>query len=444
VSLRIRLALVVATTFAVVVIGCIYAAHVSARQQLRSETDHFLQQRASDSRFPRDPGGFRPPPSGSPEDTGRQFANFDTVVQFIDADGSVQHPIPGQPALPVSPKDKQLAASGGTPVIRDAKVNGTAYRVITAPTPNGGALQIGRSVADSNNVLATLDTRLLLIALLGTLVAAGLAWLIARRMVRPVEELTDAAEQVAETQDLSHHIEVTRRDEIGRLGTSFNTMLDALGTSRDQQQRLVMDASHELRTPLTALRTNIELLQRAPAMNDAERAELVGAARVELDELGELVTELVELATDARADEPLQDVDLGDLAGRVVARHQRRRDHSITLTLHDPAVVSVRAAALDRALGNLVENACKFSPPDTPVEVAVEEKRIEVRDRGPGIPPGERERVFDRFYRTVDARTQPGSGLGLSIVKQIVDLHGGTVVMLGRDGGGTVARIDLP
>ena len=112
-------------------------------------------------------------------------------------------------------------------------------------------------------MLGSLDMRLLLIALAGTLLAAALAWLIARRIVRPIEELTTPRPNVAATQELDNPIEVSRRDEIGRLAASFNTMLAALRSSREQQRRLVMDASHELRTPLTALRTNIELLRRA-------------------------------------------------------------------------------------------------------------------------------------------------------------------------------------
>src|SRR5205823_3245067 len=123
-----------------------------------------------------------------------------------------------------------------------------------------------------------------------------------------IEQLTNAAERVAATQDLETPIPVTGEDEVGRLATSFNTMLSALATSRDQQRRLVADASHELRTPLTALRTNIEFLQRAGSLDPAEQQELLAETRLELDELTTLVLELVELATDARSDEPVSAV----------------------------------------------------------------------------------------------------------------------------------------
>jgi two-component system sensor histidine kinase MprB len=316
--------------------------------------------------------------------------------------------------------------------------------VLTTPRSAGGASQIGRSISSTNNVLSTLDIRLLLIALAGTFVAAALAWLIARRIVRPVEQLTVAAEHIAETQELDQHIEVRRADELGRLAASFNTMLAALGSSRAQQQRLVMDASHELRTPLTALRTNIELLQRADTFDEAQRVELVDAAQVELEELGDLVAELVDLATDVRAEEPTQSIDLGDLVESVVERERRRSGRTITLARDESGTINVRASAIDRAVHNLLNNACKFSAPDTPIAVDVTGGVIEISDRGVGIAPDERSLVFDRFYRATAARSQPGSGLGLSIVRQIVELHGGTVELFERAGGGTVARLSLP
>jgi len=448
-SLRFRLLLVVATTFAIVVVGCVYAAHVSTRQELRAETDRFLMQRAHD---PGITSGFdhRPRPgstgvSGNKEpDEGPQLAEPDAIVQLLDAQGRVVRSIANQPAIPVDSRDKNIAAHGGDPRFRTVTISGTQYRVLTVSSPQGGAAQIARSIADTNNVLSALDLRLLLIALAGTAVAATSAWLIARRIVRPVEQLTVAAEQIAATQQLEHHIEVTRRDELGRLAASFNTMLAALGSSRAQQQRLVVDASHELRTPLTALRTNIELLQRAGTLDEGQRVELVDAAQVELAELGELVAELVDLATDARAEEPVQRVDVGDLIERVVERERRRSGRPIMLSRDTDAAVNVRVSAIDRAVHNLLDNACKFSPADTPIEVDVRGGVVEVRDRGVGVASDERSRVFDRFYRAAAARSQPGSGLGLAIVRQIAELHGGTVELLAREGGGTIARLTLP
>jgi two-component system sensor histidine kinase MprB len=440
-SLRLRLALVVGVTFAVVVIGCVYAVRVSAGNELRGQVDTFLVQRARDPRYNTD-FERRPPdvfPGRGPS-TGPVLEEPDAIVQLLDANGTVLRA--ASPALPVSAQDRALAQAPGATMLRTETINGTPYRVLTKHT-DSGAVQIARSIKETNNVLSSLDIRLLLIAIGGTLFAALAAWLIARRIVRPVEQLTGATETVAATQDLTSTIPVERRDELGRLAESFNTMLVALRSSREQQQRLIVDASHELRTPLTALRTNIELLRRQRA-SGSELDEVLGEAQFELEELSDLVSELVELATDARADEPETPVDLGEVTQRVAARFRRRTNRELPVTLDAPAVVTAREAAIERAVSNLVENACKFTPEDRSIDIVVRGGVIDVRDRGPGIDAADRAHVFDRFYRAPAARTMTGSGLGLSIVKQIVDLHGGTVEVLPRDGGGTIARVTLP
>jgi len=186
------------------------------------------------------------------------------------------------------------------------------------------------------------------------------------------------------------------------------------------------------------------MLQRTSDADDAQRAEMLAAASSELGELSDLVAELVDLATDARAEEPLQPVELADLVRIVVERQGRRFGRTITFAEHTPATVNVRVGALDRAIANLVDNACKFSPGDQPVDVVVTGSTVEVCDRGPGIPAEDRAHVFDRFYRSPTARTKTGSGLGLSIVQQIVTMHGGSVELRDREGGGTVASLTLP
>jgi len=231
---------------------------------------------------------------------------------------------------------------------------------------------------------------------------------------------------------------------VGRLAASFNTMLIALDTSREQQQRLIVDASHELRTPLTAVRTNIDFLGHATTLDADERAQLIAETRLELDELTNLVSEMVELATDVRSREPVEPVPLGEVADDVAARFRRRTGHEIVVDAGAAGVIEGRRAMLDRAVSNLVDNALKFSPDGAAVTLTVHGGTVEVADRGPGIAAEDRDRVFDRFYRATSARTLPGSGLGLSIVSQIAALHHGTAVLEPRDGGGTVARLVLP
>jgi two-component system sensor histidine kinase MprB len=446
-SLRTRLTVIVAVIVAVAVVGGAYAAHLSAQHALNQETDKFLRERAA---------GFvqHPAPNGGPfggfaggdnDDGNGRYFQFDAVQQIIDSTGKVTGSLPNQPTLPVDASDKAIARSSGKTSFRNVTVGDDSYRMITVSLPNGGgAVQIARQVSESNDVLDVLRTRLVIIALAGIALAALAAWLVMRRATRPIEQLTDAAEHIAETQDLTTAIPVKRNDEVGRLAASFNTMLIALDTSREQQQRLVVDASHELRTPLTAVRTNIDFLGRATTLGDEERAQLIAETRLELDELTNLVSEMVELATDVRSEEPVETVALAEVANDVAARFRRRTGKDIEVHLNDPAVIDARRAMLDRALANLVDNALKFSPNGAAVEVTVHGSTVEVADRGPGIDPGDRERVFDRFYRATSARTLPGSGLGLSIVSQIATLHGGTVALEPRDGGGTVARLALP
>ena len=447
-SLRIRLALVVAVTFALVVVGCVYAARLSASRQLRQATDSFLIERSArfthtaPDRFPH--GGQDPDDGGGGPYNAPALADPDAITQILDAKGNIVSSIAGQPSIPVAAGDRTIAQHGGHPAFRDVKFGDDTYRVLTAALPTQGAVQIARSIEADKRVLATLDSRLLLIALAGTFIAASLAWLIARRIVRPIEQLTITATDVAATQNLDNPIAVNRSDEIGRLASSFNSMLDALRMSRDQQRRLVMDASHELRTPLTALRTNIDLLRRARSFDADQREELLGETDIELRELTDLLSELVELATDTRTEEPVQQIDLGELVERVVARQQRRTGREITVELDRPTAVPGRVALLERAIGNLLDNALKFSPADTPVEVEVRGTDITVLDRGTGIDAEDLPHVFDRFYRSTTARTVPGSGLGLAIVEQIAEVHGGTVNLTPRVNGGIVARFALP
>jgi two-component system sensor histidine kinase MprB len=308
---------------------------------------------------------------------------------------------------------------------------------------DNGAVQIARRVQETHDVLDVLRTRLVVIALVGVAVAALVAWFVGRSITKPIRRLTQTTEHIAQTQDLTTPIPVQGDDEVGRLAASFNTMLVALDTSRRQQQRLIQDASHELRTPLTAVRTNIDFLAHATTLPTDDRAQLLEETRLELDELTNLVSEMVDLATDVRSEEPVDSVDLGDVAGEVVQRYRRRTGRDITLAADDAATVQGRRSMLDRAVSNLVDNALKFASAGEPVDVSVHGARIEVADRGPGVDDADRTRVFDRFYRATSARTLPGSGLGLSIVSQIAELHGGHAALEPRAEGGTVAVIDL-
>ena len=232
-------------------------------------------------------------------------------------------------------------------------------------------------------------------------------------------------------------------DEVGRLGSAFNGMLGALAASRDDQRRLVEDAGHELRTPLTSVRTNLAVLRRHPDLDPETRAKIIDDLHAETEELVGLVEEVVSLArgsTDGTAPEP---VELGAMASVVARRAERRHSRPVTVVADD-SIVEAAPPALERAISNLVDNAAKFDAGNGAIEIEIAAGRLIVLDRGPGITAADAGRVFDRFYRADDARALPGSGLGLSIVREVVERAGGHVEAAPRPGGGAIVGFTLP
>jgi two-component system sensor histidine kinase MprB len=445
-SLRWRLLAVFAVLGALAIGAANLTAWLSTSNELRGEVDDFLVQRGNEilegrRQLPQGPGGFG---NGGPPGTPGTFAP-DVVTQVLDEDGAIQQSL-GQ-ALPVDDADRAVAAGSDDARLSTVTVDGVELRALTVHLRGGGAVQIARELTETDDVLTALAGRLALITLTGAALAGLVGWLVARRITGPVRALADTAEQVAATQDLTTSIPVQGDDEVGRLARSFNTMLAALSDSRRQQQQLIQDASHELRTPLTSLRTSAELLERGPDIDPDERDRLLAVVASESKELSELVTELVDLATDQRAADPYTEVALDEIVGRAVRQSRDRTGREISLST-EPALVAGDAVLLERVVRNLLDNADKFSPAGTPVEVTLvtvgAAARLVVADHGPGIPAEDQERVFDRFYRSAATRTLPGSGLGLAIVAQVVDAHGGEVRAGGRDGGGAVLTLVLP
>jgi two-component system sensor histidine kinase MprB len=376
---------------------------------------------------------------------GSAFGPTDTYFQRIDINGTVAERT--SIVLPVDKTDRAIAASGdpNEAQTRTATADGKHVRLRTEALPGGGAIMVARSLSETDRALRDLSIVLGIVSLIGIAGAALVGWATARRALRPIDDLTDAAEHVAQTQDFSRPVEgADRDDEIGRLAKSFNAMLQALEQSRAQQQQLVSDASHELRTPLTSLRTAIELLQRADAMPPAQRRELIDHAVAELEELSHLVAELVDLATEQRRDDvPMGDVRLDAVTRSVAERASRRTTHAVTVEA-EPWVVHGNETLLDRAVHNLVDNAAKWSPPGAAIDITLRDGEVRVRDNGPGVPADERERVFQRFARGRDAQAVPGSGLGLAIVREIAERHGGEAWLDDAPGGGTVAVLRIP
>ncbi|MGV9556334.1 HAMP domain-containing sensor histidine kinase [Streptomyces sp. NPDC003401] len=370
-----------------------------------------------------------------------------TDVQVLGADGSVVDP--GNPGLPVKDADRGIAgaAVAGTIVEhQDVDVGSDVYRVATVALGGGrGAVQIAQEFSDTEDLLRALQQRTLLL-MAAVVTAAGLSgWWLARRITHRLVMLTTAAEVVARTRRLGVQVPVTGYDEVGRLGRAFDRMLGRLAQSEEDQRRLVQDAGHELRTPLTSLRTNISLLRRIDELPPATRDELVADLGQEARELTDLVNELVDLAAGQSDTEPPQRIDLADLAEDVAGLARRRTGRRIVVRAAGDTTTDGRPGMLQRALSNLVENAAKFDREGRgPIEITVTGParhgpvRVEVLDRGPGITETDLTRVFDRFYRAADARSLPGSGLGLSIVREVALAHGGAAFAFRRAGGGAV------
>ena len=283
-SLRRRLALLSALAVAVTVLLASALVYVLVRDRLRGDIDNDLRhqadvvtQRAGQVAAGRIAGtgqgpvtfGTGAPPPGPPNLKGKQDKDAQkgdrvflqradpppgpgaapALAQVIGPDGAVLPDPSSQYRLPVSSADRELAASGGDAQFSDVSVQGTDLRVLTQPLQTGGAIQVARSLADTNHTLNTLVIILAAVSAGGIALAAGLGPVVARTALAPAGEVSDAAEEVARTHDLTHRIEVRGDDELGRLAASFNEMLAALERSESAQRRLVADASHELRTP---------------------------------------------------------------------------------------------------------------------------------------------------------------------------------------------------
>jgi two-component system, OmpR family, sensor histidine kinase MprB len=368
-----------------------------------------------------------------------------SLAQLIGPNGVVVADPGSQVQIPVSATDRTLATSGGDASFSDVDAHGTSLRVLTQPLPMGGAIQLARSLEDTDHTLNTLVIILAAVSAGGIALAAALGPFVARTALAPAGEVSDAAEEVARTHDLAHRIEVRGDDELGRLAASFNEMMAALQVSEAAQRRLVADASHELRTPLATLRTNIETLGRADQIDPEERKRLVADVTQELEEMTELVGDVVELARAPGQDAiARQDVALDELTRDAIERAQRRaRELRFEEDLH-PSLVHADSQRLGRAISNMLDNACKWSPPGGEIEVAVAGGRVTVRDHGPGFPDDDLDKVFDRFWRADDARGKPGSGLGLAIVQRVAEEHDGSASASNAPDGGAVVSLELP
>jgi two-component system sensor histidine kinase MprB len=365
---------------------------------------------------------------------------FDTVTQVVDTTGVVVLAL-GEVELPVTEKTLQIANDPSSRFFRSTvTINGDKYRMLTVPLTGGGALQLAKDINDLQRAQNAVRGWQFALGPIGIMFAGLAGWWVARRTARPIQQLADAAEDIARTQNLSTKLDIHGDHEIEQLASSFNAMLAALQYSSDQQKQLVQDASHELRTPLTSLRANAELLQR-DSLDEATKQAVLRDIAAEIDELTELSSELTALASDQRLVEELEVINLREACDDIATRASRRTGRTVSVSSTNPASVKVRPSQFDRAVGNLVDNALKFCPTPGIVEINIVGSRVEVIDHGLGIADADKPLVFDRFYRATATRALPGSGLGLAIVKQFAEDHEAAVTVADTTGGGATVAL---
>jgi len=374
----------------------------------------------------------------------------DVRVIFITAERGVLS-ADNLPTFTLGKPELAVAAGQSPSSIRTvADKDGARYRVATVQAGSGQALVLAQALESQDRTLRKLGTVMMISGGLGILAAALSGWAVATNGLRPVRRLTRSVEKNAVTEDLTP-LPVGGDDEIARLATAFNQMLGALAASRDRQRRLVADASHELRTPLTSLRTNLDLLAQADGDSSESgdlppeaRRELLDDVRGQIEELTTLVGDLVMLAREEQPEASVASLDLADVVERAVTRVRRRAaglDFDVRL---EPWTAEGDTTGLERAITNLLDNAAKWSPPGGTITVRLASGVLTVDDQGPGISVADLPHVFERFWRSDESRSMPGSGLGLAIVQQVVEQHGGRIVVSEAPGGGTRMSLSIP
>jgi two-component system sensor histidine kinase MprB len=446
-SLRWRVMLLAMSMVAMVVVLMAVAVYAVVSAALYTDIDNQLQSRAQ---LLIASGSLAADPAKAIEGT----AYSDVNAMLVNPGRSIYTANQQGQTLPVGQPEKAVIQGE---LFMSRRTVGD-QRVLAIHLPNGSSLLISKSLQPTNAVMTKLKWVLLAVGGIGVVIAAVAGGMVARTGLRPVGQLTEAAERVARTDDL-RPIPVLGSDELARLTEAFNAMLRALAESRERQARLVADAGHELKTPLTSLRTNVELLMAssapgAPPIPESELAELRSDVIGQIEELSTLVGDLVDLTREDNArGAVLEDVEMTEVIDRSLERVRRRRSDirfdidAIGWQVHgDPA-------GLSRAVLNLLDNAAKWSPPGGTValrlrQVDAAHAELVVSDEGPGIAPDERGLVFERFYRSTSARAMPGSGLGLAIVKQVVVKHGGMIrigeTVPGGEPPGTAFFVLLP
>ena len=443
-SFRLRVTVLTAAAVAVAAIAAGAVMYLMVQQQIHAAFDDTLKTTANSARI----AGPRPDDRFGGRGGGGQVSlsgRADIFAQIVDTSGRVVGSDPQAGQFPELVTSEVLAVANGkrADAYADVTTPNGHFRVYAVPFAAGTALEVARPLTEIDAALASTRFALIGLAITAAFLAALLGALISRAVLTPLRRLSETVAEVTRTRDLSRRVAMTGNDEMARLAASFDGMLTALEISLRQQRQLVADASHELRTPLTSLRTNLELLARGQPTDPAERQQVLVELVAQMERLSTLVGDLIDLARDEEATLPIEDVRLDEVVADAITdvrgRYPRVRFDAV---MEETTVRAIRPRIL-RAVTNLLDNAGKWSPAGGVVEVSVNGGEVSVRDHGPGVAPEDAPRVFDRFWRAPNARSLPGSGLGLSIVKDVAESHGGSVTLEHAHGGGARFRLRL-
>ncbi len=425
-----------------VVLAC-FASFITVRSALLSAVDQSLLQAAHNPS--NDPGG----------DDARFTGSY---TELVLASGQT---VPSS-GVPIDSVIRSYAKGKSGHNLRTVLIGNQSYRELIIGLPADTVVSCSTGLCEVKttsaqlfvvnvtgqvNELRNLVRKLLIVAAAGLLLALALGFLLARAALRPLVEVTDEIETIAETNDMGYRLKEGDIDELGRLRRVFNRLLTSVESSQQLQRQLVLDASHELRTPLTSLRTNAQVLSRANELEPDDLTQLTDDMITQVDELASLVADLGELARGERSEGAVVTLRLDECVDECVdtARTYARIKDITIESVVEPSNVEGRRDRLVRAISNLLTNAVKFTPPGGRIVVTSSHATVSVSDSGPGISEADVPFVFDRFWRSASSRSLPGSGLGLSIVAQVVhEFHGSVTVDRDPQLGGARFRIVFP
>jgi two-component system OmpR family sensor kinase len=457
VSLRLRLTLfysgiLLLTLIALGVILMVSISQINLRtleNTLREDAQRLIYSRD----FDLDRPGYGP----------RQIAMPDTYLQTRSADGQIVAHSTNLDNYQLPIDLPRLAAAtdgqGWTDIATTA--NGRLFVFNLPVVVRGqliGVVQFARSLAEQDESLETLRDALIIGSVFVVVLAFIAGWFLSGAALRPIQRITDTAHVIGAQRDFDQRVDYHGpHDEVGKLATTFNSMLNELQGAHQQteqtlqrQRRFVADASHELRTPLTTIRGNLGLLQRQPPIAEEDERAVVGDMVDETNRLIRLTNDLLALArSDAGRSLRSEPVPIAPLVDDVCRQAKLLGDQR---TIGCEAVTEVNARgdqdAIKQVLLILLDNALKYTPAGGAITIGAEKAdrvvNIRIADTGPGIAPEDLPHIFERFYRSDEARSGDGAGLGLAIAQELIAAQHGEITVKSKPGKGSAFTVSLP